>query len=131
MKTNHNKIIIPDGASPLPELHEIKVAKILAGHFRTDIEFLTPNLGYKMRTPDISMLNREWEIKSPTGASRYTIKEQFRGLRQSRNLVIDGTRTRLLDAKIIEQIKFEITKHHRVGQVIFITKTGDVVVIKQ
>ncbi len=69
-----------------------------------------------------------WEIKSPIGSStKSTLQAQFRGLKQSRNLIIDGKRTKLDDVLLQKQISVEIAKHHRVGRVLFITKDAKII----
>jgi hypothetical protein len=117
------EVIIANGMRPHPQAHEIEVAWILAKYYVCVVEFLQPSAGYKMKTPDIVMNGLMWEIKSPTGASRKaTIEYQFKGLKQSRNLIIDGRRTKLEDEFIQKMIATEISKHSRVGRVLFITK---------
>lgn len=121
-------VIIPDEMKPQPEEHEVVVAWILAKHYHCTIEFLQPIAGYKTKTPDIVMSGIMWEIKSPTGNSKKsTIEYQFKGLKQSRNLIIDGQRTKLSDMFIKSQIKLEATRHTRVGKIIFITKSGKII----
>jgi hypothetical protein len=125
--TRKPEVVIPDTIKPRPEAHEIEVAWILAKHYACIVEFLQPSAGYKMKTPDIVMSGLMWEIKSPTGASRrLTIQGQFKGLKQSRNLVIDGRRTKLSDSLIQKQIATEIARHTRVGNILFITKSQQV-----
>lgn len=122
------EVIIPDSIKPLPEEHEVKVAWILAKHFKCIVEFLQPRLGYKMKTPDIVMNGVMWEIKSPTGYSKKnTIEYQFKGFKQSRNLIIDGRRTKLDDDFIYKQIQAEKDKHGKPGRILFITKKGKIV----
>lgn len=119
-------VIIADTIHPLPEQHEVEIAWILAKHFRCNVEFLQPQAGYKMKTPDIVMKGVMWEIKSPTGSSRKaTIEYQFKGLKQSRNLIIDGRRTKLDDTFIVEQLEKE-AKHHRTATILFIDKAQKV-----
>lgn len=121
-------VIIPDGMKPLPEEHEIDVAWILARHYRCVVEFLQPTAGYKMKTPDIVMNGVMWEIKSPTGSSRrLMIQYQFKGLKQSRNLIVDMRRTKLDDELVQKQIRIEISRHGRVGKILCITKTNRVI----
>ena len=123
-----SEIVIPEGMKPQPEDHEIDIAWILAKHYECIIEFLRPSAGYKMKTPDIVMDGIMWEIKSPTGRSqKFTIQDQFKGLKQSRNLIIDGRRTKLDDILIQRQIELEMSRHTRVGRVIFITKQSIIV----
>jgi hypothetical protein len=122
------EVIIASRLAPKPEAHEIGIAWILANHFTCTIEFLQPSAGYKMKTPDIVMGGILWEIKSPTGRSQQsTIQAQFKGLKQSRNLIIDGRRTKLDDALIEKQIALEMSKHTRVGKVLFITKLLEII----
>ena len=124
------EVIIPDGVTQKPEPHEIEIAWILARHHKTIVEFLQPIGGYKIKTPDIVMNGLSWEIKSPTGSSRKsTIEYQFKGLKQSRNLIIDGRRTKLDDEFILKQISSEIARHSRIGKILFITKSGKVIVL--
>ena len=121
------KVLIPDNIRPYPEVHEIEIAEILARYYSADVEFLLPIGGYKIKTPDIVMNGTLWEIKSPTGSSRKsTVQSQFKGLRQSRNLIIDGRRTPLSDETMRQQIAREIAIHTRVGRILFITKTVDI-----
>lgn len=121
-------VIIPHDMKPHPEDHELAVGWILARHYNCVVEFLQVVAGYKTKTPDIVMNGLLWEIKGPTGNSRKsTVEYQFKGLKQSRNLVIDGRRTRLADIFVLDQVKKEMTRHVRVGKVIFITKTDKVI----
>ena len=75
---NPGQIIIPVGHPNPPEPHEVDVAMVLARHYQTTVKFIVPVDDYKRKSADIVMLNVEWEIKCPTGKSKYTIQEQFR-----------------------------------------------------
>jgi hypothetical protein len=106
----------------------VAVAWVLANYYRCTIEFLQPIASYKTKTPDIVMNGIMWEIKSPTGNSqKSTVEYQFKGLKQSRNLIIDGRRTKLNDTFIKAQIALEITRHSRVGRILFITKADEII----
>lgn len=105
---------------------------LLPGYWRniTDapLSFYNRLPAIKTKTPDIVMNGVMWEIKSPTGNSKKsTVEYQFKGLKQSRNLIIDGRRTKLSDTFIKRQITLEITRHSRVGRIIFITKSDKIV----
>lgn len=81
-----------------------------------------------MKTADIEIGAVRWEIKSPTGASkRSTVERQFKGLKQSANLVIDGRRTPLTDQFMLSQINKEIQKHRRAKKILYITKSKDII----
>ena len=121
-------VIIPEGMKPYPESHEKELAAILVRHFSADVEFLLPIGGYKTKTPDAVIMGVLWEFKSPIGNSKKsTIQAQFNGLKQSRNLVIDGRRTKLDDALIQRQIQREIAEHKRVGRILFVTKSAEII----
>lgn len=123
-------VIISDMVKPVPELHEIEAAWILADHFGCMIEFLRPIRGYKVRSADIVMNGNIWEIKSPTGVSRHTVEYLFKkALHQSRHIVIDGRRTKLTDQVIQTKIGASIHMHPRVERVIFISKQKRVIEI--
>lgn len=130
MTVRRPRLIIPPGASPEP--HEIEAAEILAAHFHCNVTFIVPSRGYKMKSADFIINNVEWELKSPVGSSRLsTIQKQFNGLKQSRSIIIDGRYARKLsDLYISNKIKHEIARHHRIQKVLFITKTGHVIVCK-
>ncbi|MDR0979915.1 MAG: hypothetical protein LBM12_02050 [Candidatus Nomurabacteria bacterium] len=119
------RVFIPDGCDIEP--HEKEAAEILAGHFSCLIEFLVPSNAYKVRTPDIVMNGRMWEIKSPTSDSNHTIEKQFKlSAGQSHNLVIDGRRSGRKDELLIKDIKRELKLHKAKRRVLFITKDAKV-----
>lgn len=122
-------VSVPDKMTPPPERHEVEIAWILARHYNLTVEFIRPTDGYKSKTPDAVMNGSLWEFKSPKGSSRkYTIQFQIKvALKQSRNVVIDGRRTKLPDNFIHKQIKLEIARHSKVGRVLFITKSNEVI----
>ncbi|MDR0854330.1 MAG: hypothetical protein LBN34_08165 [Clostridiales Family XIII bacterium] len=113
MNKNEPKVIISQNIIPPPEEHEISAAWILAKHFHCSIEFLKPLDGYKRKTPDFVMGALEWELKSPIGNSRRTIKDKLREAKlQSPNIVIDTRRTKLHDIFIEAELRkqFKIKK---------------------
>lgn len=103
------RVVIPSGLAP--EVHEVEIAQILANYFQCNVQSIKPSLGYKIKSADILAANVLWEIKSPKGSSmKSTIEKQFRGLRQSRNLVIDGRRTVISDTIIRRKIAYEMAR---------------------
>lgn len=126
-KSDLADILIPADLPQQPEPHEIKAAQILANHFGVQVSFVRIRAGYKTKTPDVMIAGVVWEIKSPTGNSiKSTIKRQFKGLKQSRSLIIYTVRTKLDDILIIQQVKKEST-FHRIDRIKIITKTGRVI----
>jgi len=120
---NLGKVTIPVGHPNPPAPHEEDVAKILALHYKTTVEFIMPIDDYKRKTPDIRMLGVEWEIKSPKGNSKYTIQEQFRrASKQAKNIIIDTRHTKLRYERIETSVKLEMKKRHTIKKVILINK---------
>ena len=127
-KINPGQVIIPVGHPNPPEPHEVDAALILARHFRCTVEFLIPVDDYKRPSADIVMLGVVWEMKSPIGASKATIENQFRrASKQSRQLIIDTRRTTLGDKEIEKAIIRETKKHSSIKKVILIDKYEKVV----
>ena len=86
-KQSKNNIIIPVGMKPRPKIHEETAADILANHFKNDVYFLETG---SQGTPDVSIKDTKWEIKSPIGDSANNIQKNMReAAAQSEKLVID------------------------------------------
>jgi len=133
MEKQHSlgQVIIPVGHPNPPEPHEVDVAMVLARHYQTTVEFLVPVDDYKRKSADIIMLGVEWEIKSPTGKSRYTIQEQFRrASKQAKNIIIDSRRTKLTFAAIEKSVLFEMSKRPYIRKVILVDKRKKVVALQ-
>ena len=131
-KVNPGQVIIPAGHPNPPESHEVDVAFILARHYRETVEFLIPVDDYKRKSADIIMLGVEWEIKSPHGASKSTIGNQFRfASKQSKNIIIDTRRTKLEYESIVSKVLFEIKKRPAIKKVILIDKFEKVIEIQK
>ncbi len=88
-----------------PEPHEYETVEVFTslGH---DVEFLRPHDSKGLHTPDIAMDGILWEIKSPTGKSKYTIQNQFkRAAKQSKSVIIDTRRLKMSQREALREIK--------------------------
>jgi hypothetical protein len=129
---NLGKVIIPVGHPNPPEQHEEYVAKILANHFRTDVEFIVPIDDYKRKSADIMLFEKPWEIKSPKGSSKSTIENQFRrASKQAENLIIDTHRSKLKHEVIERRVLYEMKRHPSIKRVILIDNLKNVIEIKK
>jgi hypothetical protein len=125
------QVIIPGSIDTPPEPHEIASAQILARHYNTVVEFIKPNISYKIKSPDFKMNNISWELKCPTGNSKkHTIKDQFERSKGKHHLIINGQYTPLTDDHIIGRFGFELEKHKDIRRLIYITKEQKVLEIK-
>ena len=127
---NIGQVIIPTDHPNPPEPHEVDAAYILARHYQTTVEFLVPVDDYKRKSADIVMLGVSWEIKSPTGDSKSTIRNQFRrASRQSKSIIIDMRRTKLEYKSIEKEVLFQIKERPYIKKVILIDKSENVLEI--
>jgi hypothetical protein len=122
-KATKAQVIIPGNLDNPPEQHEIDAAWILARHYNCTVEFLRPSKGYMVKTPDIDMMGVSFEIKSPFGNAKRTIRNNIDAAKaQSSNIVLDSRRTKLSDDDIIVELKREIVVKKSIKRLIMITK---------
>jgi hypothetical protein len=132
MANDKSQVIISQSISPPPENHEVSAAWILARHYNCTIEFLKPLGGYKVRTPDFVMKALEWEVKSPLGDKKRTIRNNLDiAKEQSPNIVIDTRRTKLKDDWIEAELRRQINIKKRIYCIIMIGKDESVVEIQR
>jgi hypothetical protein len=131
MAKNKSQVIISESISPQPEEHEVSAAWILARHYNCTIEFLKPLDGYMMKTPDFVMNALEWELKSPTGVSKRTIRDKLSIAKtQSPNIVIDTRWTKLSDSYIESELRKQIVIKKSIYRLIMISKSAQVIEIR-
>ena len=128
-KQKEAKIIIPGNV--YPEKHELATANIFT-KIGKNVEFLAPSRTKKANTPDVIIDGTVWEMKSPTGNSKYTIQNQFkRAAHQSQNLIIDSRRTKLPSKYIEKEIKKQISLRKSIKRLKLVTKTGKIIEFKK
>lgn len=85
-----------------------------------------------IKTPDIIMGGREWEIKGPTSSSYEAIERQFKvAAKQAPSLIIDMSRVKLADEILLKWIVREAKRHRRIKVVLAIDKAGNVIEINK
>ena len=123
-------VIIPKRHPNPPEKHEVEAAHLLAKYFKCTVRFLAPVDDFKRKTPDIMMLGKAWEIKSPTGTSRMTIGNQFkRASAQSGYFVFDARRLKFSDEIIERRVRYEFSHRKTIKRVILIKRTAEIIEI--
>jgi len=121
-------IIIPTDLKPRPKPHEESAAVILSKFFKSDVIFID---GKSYCTPDVSVKNVEWEIKSPEGSSDNNIQKNMReASHQSKNIVIDLRRSKLHQNRALGYINSYLSYPNKLERVLVITKSEKVLVIK-
>lgn len=124
------QVVVKTLPKDAPKDFEMSAALILANYFETDIIFLRPG---HMKTPDL-LINKEiWELKSPKGNSKNTIRNNIKGARkQSTNIVVDLRRCKMNKQKAISRIRDVYKKRKRkIGKYYIITKDRTVLDITE
>ena len=106
--------------------HEWNTIELLL-NFGYNIELVKPSDIKDMHQPDIIINNIYWEIKSPQGKAKNTIRHNIkRAEKQSNNVIIDLQRCGFTDEQAIREIKriFSISK--RVKRLMIITKKKEI-----
>lgn len=113
---------------PRPKIHEETAADILANHFKSDVYFLETG---SQGTPDVSVKDTNWEIKSPVGDSANNIQKNMReASAQSENVVIDLRRSKLHQTRAVGYIKQFTERYKKLKRVLVITKAKQILTIK-
>lgn len=115
-------VIVPPNVNPRPEVHELRVARILSRHFDAAVEFIPRS---NVRTADLLIHGITWEIKSPTGSGKNNIQHQMQDAsHQSVNVVIDASRSKIHGTKIKSQVAHQFKIIRSLKKVIIISKQG-------
>ncbi|MBR2998255.1 hypothetical protein IKF34_00540 [Candidatus Saccharibacteria bacterium] len=124
MKKSYS-VIINTPPKDVPRHFELSAAKIIAEYFKTNIVFLRP---FSMKSPDLNINGKIWELKSPIGKSKNTIHNNFKEARkQTVNIIIDLRRCKLNEINAYSKIRAEIKKRKRKnGKILVISKKSEV-----
>ncbi len=119
------RIIIEASFRDRPKEHELSAAIILANYFQTDITFLRTS---RQCTPDLDVNGVKWELKSPLGDGKNTIKNNlYNARKQSKNVIIDLRRIKMHQTKAFSNIRYYFSSHRsRIRHLIIITKSEEV-----
>ena len=109
------------------EEHEYATVKLLL-NTGLDVELVPTSQVKGMRTPDISINGILWEIKSPTGNGKNTLKHTLQNAsHQSNNVIVDLRRCKLPQEQAIKDLeqRFNLSKRIRRMKII----TNDEIII--
>ena len=93
-----------------------------------DVTLIPPVQAKGTNTPDFEMLGIIWEMKSPQGKSRNTIKHTFQNAgHQSSNVIIDLQRCKLSDDEALKEIKYHYGISKRIKRLKVIMKDKKII----
>ena len=120
------KIIVDTSYRDRPKDHELSAAVLLTEYFACDIIIVRPTLQH---TPDFLIKEKTWELKSPLGNGKNTIKNNLHTARkQSANVIIDLRRCKLHQSKALANIKGYFKDHQsQIKHLIIITKSNKII----
>ena len=108
------------------EDHEYKTVKYFLER-GIDVELIPPIQIKGMNTPDIQIDGVVWEIKSPTGDGKHTMKHTVSSAkRQSVNIIVDLRRCKMPDERAIKEISLHFNLSKRLRRLRIIKKTEDI-----
>ena len=106
--------------------HEYQTVKILLNE-GYDIELIPPSQIKGLPMPDIMMSGIPWEIKSPNGKGKNTIKHILQKAKhQSDSIIIDLRRSQLDENQVIAELKHHYQLSKRLRRMKIITKNGKI-----
>lgn len=113
------------------EDHEYATVKLLLG-IGLNIELIPTSQVKGMRTPDISINGVLWEIKSPTGGGKNTIKHTFQNAtHQSNNIIVDLRRCKLQQDLAIKELEQRFSLSKRIRRMKIITNDEKIIDFKK
>lgn len=113
---NNNKYIVDNKHVILkPTKREKEVAKILGEIYGGKVKLIPAVLNpQRIQTPDYMVGNMKFDLKEPTGNSKTTIYDLFKGKnRQSDNFIVDIHKSKLDRLETIEQTQKIFYSSHR------------------
>ena len=105
------------------EEHEYRtVAFLLSWGF--DIELIPRSDEVGVRTPDIMMMGRRWEMKSPKGSGKCLVQNTIqRAVEQSENIIVDLSRVHIPQRRCLIDLERELYRSKRGQRLKVITKS--------
>lgn len=122
------RVVIETDFRNRPKEHELSAAILIANYFKSDIVFLRPSC---QRTPDLNIKGTKWELKSPLGDGKNTIKNNLHNARkQSTNIILDLRRIKMNQAKALSNINYYFSSHRsQIRRLLVITKSEEILEI--
>ena len=122
------RVIIETDFRNRPKEHELSAAILIANYFEADITFLRPSCQH---TPDLDIKGVKWELKSPLGDGKNTIKNNLHNARkQSTNVILDLRRIKMHQTKALANINYYFTSHRsKIRHLMVIAKSDEVLEI--
>ena len=109
------------------EEHEFATVKLLLESGR-NIELIPASQVKGMRTPDVSIDGVLWEIKSPTGNGKHTIKHTLQNAtHQANNVIVDLRRCRLPQNQAVKELEQRFGLSKRIRHMKIITNEEEII----
>jgi hypothetical protein len=119
-------VIVDTSYRDRPKEHELSAAYIISNYFHSTVCFVRPST---QRTPDFIINDMAWELKSPLGNGKNTIKNCLHSARkQSVNVIIDLRRIKMPERKALANIRYFFSSHRSsIEHLLIISKNNEVI----
>jgi len=116
---------VPDGAFPRP--HELATGDRLA-RAGINVQWRVEDFTHGVKNPDVTIDGQVWDFKSPEGAGKNTISNQFSRAKEQgvRRLVLDLARSPLDGPTALAETRRRLAGSDWFTEVIFIDRAGTV-----
>lgn len=102
--------------------HEYATVKLFL-ELGYDVELIPPSIIKGLRMPDIIMQGISWEMKSPEGKGKNTIKNTVQNAsHQSENIIVDLQRSPLIQKQSIKELEHYFNLSRRLKRMKIVTK---------
>ncbi|MCT1395662.1 hypothetical protein M4D51_07970 [Microbacterium sp. p3-SID338] len=121
--SNRGAQVVPDGAFPRP--HELATGDRLA-RAGINVQWRVEDFTHGVKNPDVTIDGQVWDFKSPEGAGKNTISNQFSRAKEQgvRRLVIDLARSPLDGPTALAEARRRLAGSDWFAEVIFIDQAG-------
>ena len=111
--------------------HEYQTVKLLLEN-GFDVELIPPSKIQGLRMPDIMMLGVAWEMKSPEGNGKNTLKNAIQNAsHQSESIIIDLRRTSIQDQAAVKELEKRFKLSRRLKRMKIICKDENILDYKK
>jgi hypothetical protein len=112
-----------------PSVDELEAAVALSDYLGAPVTFCKPSNTAK--SPDLLIAGQYWEIKTPTGSGKNTIRHQIsRAKKQSSRIIINANHTKIQYSRIVSELSNIVGKYSPLNEVLVLGANGSIERIK-
>ncbi|MDR6867675.1 hypothetical protein J2Y69_002279 [Microbacterium resistens] len=124
--SNRGTQTVPEGA--FPRAHELATGERLA-RAGVDVQWRVEDFTHGVKNPDVTINGQVWDFKSPEGAGKTTISNQFSRAKEQgvHRIVLDLARSPIDETAALAEARRRLAGNDWFTEVIFIDRAGRVI----